>query len=196
MIFGYARCSTNESRQDIDRQVRELKKAGCEKIYLEYEHGDSAVKGQLESLFADIPEGGTIKATEVTRLTRSTRQLCELIERIKRQRLMLEILGSIRVDCRRGEIDPMTTAFLQISGVFAELERAMTVARVKSGLANARAKGKKLGRPAISRDKLPAVFFKFYPDWKGGRMNKTEFARLVGVGRDTLNRYIKLVEAG
>ena len=44
MNFGYARCSTNESRQDIDRQVRELKAAGAEEVYLEYEHGDSAVK--------------------------------------------------------------------------------------------------------------------------------------------------------
>ncbi|MDL2318723.1 recombinase family protein [Eubacteriales bacterium OttesenSCG-928-A19] len=194
MIFGYARCSTNETKQDIDRQVRELKKAGCEKIYLEYEHGDSAVKKELESLFSDIPMGGTIKATEVTRLTRSTRQLCELIERIKNQKLKLEILGSISVDCRNGEIDPMTTAFLQISGVFGELERAMTVSRVKSGLANAKAKGKKLGRPAISKDKLPAAFYKFYPDWKSGRLKKTEFSKLVGVGRDTLNRYIALVE--
>lgn len=41
MIHGYARCSTNESKQDIDRQVRELKQAGAENIFLEYEHGDS-----------------------------------------------------------------------------------------------------------------------------------------------------------
>ena len=46
MIYGYARCSTNETKQDIDRQVRELKAAGAEKVYLEYEHGDSSVKQQ------------------------------------------------------------------------------------------------------------------------------------------------------
>lgn len=194
--FGYARCSTNEARQDIDRQVRDLKRAGCEKIYLEYEHGDAAVKRQLESLLNDIPEGGTIKVTEVTRLTRSTRQLCEFIDQIQEQRLRLEILGSICVDCRSGEIDPMTTAFLQVAGVFGELERAMTVARVKSGLANARAKGTKLGRPPVTRDKLPTLFYTFYPDWKSGRINKTEFARVVGISRDTLYRYIRLVEEG
>lgn len=43
-IHGYARCSTNEERQDIDRQVRELKGQGAEKIWLEYEHGDAACK--------------------------------------------------------------------------------------------------------------------------------------------------------
>ena len=46
MNYGYARCSTNETKQDINRQVRELKAAGAEKIYLEYEHGDSKVKSQ------------------------------------------------------------------------------------------------------------------------------------------------------
>ena len=44
MICGYARCSTSESKQDIQRQVRELKAAGAEQVFLEYEHGDSAIK--------------------------------------------------------------------------------------------------------------------------------------------------------
>ena len=51
MNYGYARCSTNETKQDISRQIRELKANGAEKIFLEYEHGDSAVKQQLSSLF-------------------------------------------------------------------------------------------------------------------------------------------------
>ena len=41
MIYGYARCSTNEDKQDIQRQVRKLKQAGAEQVFLEYEHGDS-----------------------------------------------------------------------------------------------------------------------------------------------------------
>ena len=56
MIYGYARCSTNESKQDIDRQVRELKKAGAETVFLEYEHGDTAIKQQLSSLLEQAQE--------------------------------------------------------------------------------------------------------------------------------------------
>ena len=52
MTYGYARCSTNETKQDINRQVRELKAAGAEEIFLEYEHGDSKVKPQQEAMFA------------------------------------------------------------------------------------------------------------------------------------------------
>ena len=38
MVYGYSRCSTNETKQDINRQVRELKTAGAEEIFMEYEH--------------------------------------------------------------------------------------------------------------------------------------------------------------
>lgn len=48
MIYGYARCSTSESKQDIQRQIRELKASGAEKVVFEYEHGDAKVKQNLE----------------------------------------------------------------------------------------------------------------------------------------------------
>ena len=54
MIRGYSRCSTNESRQDLNRQVRELKAAGAEVVYMEYEHGDAQTKKQLSML--PLPE--------------------------------------------------------------------------------------------------------------------------------------------
>ena len=85
MIYGYARCSTNETKQDIQRQTRELKAAGAEQIFLEYEHGDSAVKEQLSSLLEIAQAGDTILTLEVSRLARSTKQLCEIIETVKEQ---------------------------------------------------------------------------------------------------------------
>lgn len=107
MVFGYARCSTNEAKQDIDRQVRELKSAGAEKIFLEYEHGDSAVKEQLSLLLEQAQAGDTILTLEVSRLARSTKQLCDIIETVKAKHLRLSIVGSIQVDCSNGELDPM-----------------------------------------------------------------------------------------
>ena len=47
MDYGYSRCSTNEGKQDINRQVRELRAAGAQEIFMEYEHGDAKVKSQL-----------------------------------------------------------------------------------------------------------------------------------------------------
>ena len=56
MRFGYGRCSTNETKQDIDRQIRELKQEGAEEVFFEYEHGDSAVKPQLELLLDRVQQ--------------------------------------------------------------------------------------------------------------------------------------------
>ena len=154
MNYGYARCSTNESKQDINRQVRELKVAGAEEIFIEYEHGDSKIKSQQAAMFAQAAASDTIIVLEVSRLARSTQQLCEIIERVREKRLRLVIVGSITLDCRSGQADPMSEAFLQMAGVFSQLELAMIRSRVRSGMENARAKGRQIGRPQVSKEEL------------------------------------------
>ena len=193
MIYGYARCSTNESKQDINRQVRELKAAGAEEIFLEYEHGDSKVKQQQKTMFERATEGDTIITLEVPRLARSTQQLCEIIDCVREKHLRLVIVGSITLDCRDGHADPMSEAFLQMAGVFSQLELAMIRARVKSGMENAKAKGKKIGRPPVTKEDIPAVFMKHYPAFVDGKMNVSEMARVCGVSRPTVYKYLKLV---
>ena len=195
MIHGYARCSTNESKQDIDRQVRELKQAGAENIFLEYEHGDAVVKCQLSSLLEQAQAGDTIITLEVSRLARSTKQLCEIIEAIRAKRLRLVIVGSITVDCSNGEIDPMTNAFIQMSGVFAELELRIIRTRVKSGMANAKAKGAKIGRPTLTADDIPPIFLRHYPAFKNKNLNLSELARVCDISRTTAYKYIDLLES-
>ena len=194
MIYGYARCSTNETKQDISRQIRELKANGAEKIFLEYEHGDAAVKKELEKLFEIVVAGDTIIVLEVPRLARSTKQLCEIIELVKRKQIKLVIVGSITVDCTGGRLDPMSNAFIQMSGVFAELELGMIRERVKSGVANARAKGIKLGRPQLTKDEIPPIFYRHYPAYKNGQLNISELARVCGLSRTTVYKYIKTLE--
>ena len=163
MNYGYARCSTNENRQDIQRQVRELKAAGAEEIFIEYEHGDSKIKSQQAAMFAQAAAGDTVIVLEVSRLARSTQQLCEIIERVREKHLRLVIVGSITLDCRSGQADPMSEAFLQMAGVFSQLELAMIRERVRSGMANAKAKGKQIGRPRFTPEDIPASFLRHYP---------------------------------
>ena len=195
MNRGYSRCSTNEGKQDINRQVRELKEAGADVVYMEYEHGDAKVKSQQQAMFADAEPGDTIIVLEVSRLARSTQQLCEIIERIREKRLRLVIVGSITLDCRDGQADPMSEAFLQMAGVFSQLELAMIRARVKSGMANAAAKGARIGRPQITADNIPATFLRHYPSYKKGQLNVSELARVCELSRTTVYKYIDLLEA-
>lgn len=51
-IYGYARCSTNEDKQDIQRQIRELKAAGAQEVIFEFEHGDALIKQNLRMISA------------------------------------------------------------------------------------------------------------------------------------------------
>ncbi|MBQ4553175.1 MAG: recombinase family protein [Clostridia bacterium] len=193
MIYGYGRCSTNESKQDINRQIRELKTAGAEEVIFEYEHGDAQTKKQLSMLLDTAQPGDTIITLEVSRLSRSTQQLCEIIDTIKCKRLRLVIVGSITVDCRNGEIDPMSQAFIQMSAVFAELELSIIRARVKSGMANAKAKGKKIGRPQTTKEDIPTIFLKHYAAFMDGKMNVSELARGCGLSRPTVYKYLKMM---
>ena len=195
MTYGYARCSTNETKQDINRQVRELKTAGADTLFLEYEHGDSKIKSQQEAMFAQAQAGDTILTLEVPRLARSTQQLCEIIERVREKRLRLVIIGSITLDCREGRADPMSEAFLQMAGVFSQLELAMIRERVRSGMANAKAKGKQIGRPQTTKDSIPAIFLRHYPAYKNGQLNITELSRVCDLSRTTIYKYISLLEA-
>ena len=195
MDYGYSRCSTNETKQDINRQVRELKQAGAEQIFVEYEHGDAKVKSQQQAMFAEAQAGDTIIVLEVSRLARSTQQLCEIIDLVREKHLRLVIVGSITLDCRNGQADPMSEAFLQMAGVFSQLELAMIRARVRSGMENARAKGRHIGRPQVSKEDIPATFLRHYPAYKSKQLNVSELARVCDISRTTAYKYIGLLEA-
>ena len=198
MIYGYARCSTNDTKQDLQRQVRELKQLGVtdETLYREYISGASTKKPEWNKLLATIKEGDTIVVTEVSRISRSTKQLCEIIELIQQRKLKLVIKNSLTIDCTKGEMDPMTKAFLQMSGVFCELEREMTRARVKSGVANAKDKGKQVGRPelTVKHVKENKKFMECYKLWKEGRINKVQIRQLTSLSRTTIDKYIQKIQ--
>ena len=91
MKYGYARCSTNESKQDIDRQIDMLFLQGVkqENIYFEYESGAKVDRVQLNRLLDALEDGDVIITTEVSRITRSTKQLCELVEIAIKKKLCL-----------------------------------------------------------------------------------------------------------
>ena len=194
MIYGYARCSTNEELQDINRQVRELLQLGVPhtNIYREYESGMKTNRVELNRLINTVKSGDTIISTEVSRITRSTKQLCEIIEFAKDRHIKL-VLGTFVVDCTK-ELDPMTEGMLKMMGVFSELERNMISQRVKSGMQNAKAKGRKIGRPTTTAEDIPSVFYKHYPKYKKGEINKAEFSRLCELSYPTIYKYLRIIE--
>ncbi len=193
MKYGYARCSTNESKQDISRQVKELQSMGVDRanVFLEYESGTKINRVELARLLAAVKPCDCIVATEVSRITRSTKQLCDIIETAKSKQLML-IFGTFIVDCTK-ELDPMTEGMLKMMGVFAEIERNMISQRVKSGIANAKSKGKRIGRPQLTASDIPSKVIKTYDLYRAGSINKIDYAKMCGISRPTLDKYLGII---
>ena len=191
MQYGYCRCSTNETKQEINRQVSELIKMGVKKqnIYKEYISGTAECKTELNKILAIIDAGDTLCCTEVSRITRSTRQLCNLVEFAKNKKLKL-VLGTFVLDCTE-KLDPMAEGMLKMMGVFAELERNIISERVRSGMKYAKSKGKKIGRP--KKTDVPKKIKEYASLLETGKINKKDLAVLCGVSRPTLDKYLKML---
>lgn len=195
-IYGYARISTDEVRQHIDRQFRELEAMGVpkENIYYDVASGTKADRIEFNRLLQSVSRGDTIVSTEVSRLTRSIRHLIEIMDFVVEKGLRL-IMGSFIVDCTTDKPDPMTVATIQLMGVFSQLERDMLSARVRSGMANAKAKGKQIGRKVVnSITDIPSAFIKYYALYESGTINKTMLAELTGVSYPTTLKYISILQ--
>lgn len=66
--------------------------------------------------------------------------------------------------------------------------------RVRSGMTNARAKGRRIGRPQVTVDSIPAIFLRHYSAYRNGALNVSELARVCGVSRTTVYKYIGLLK--
>ncbi|WMC94414.1 recombinase family protein [Kineothrix sp. MB12-C1] len=195
--YGYARASTNEDKQDIGRQKRELVTMGIKEnnIFWEYESGSHEDREKLMQLLETVKTGDTIACTEVSRLSRSTKQLCEILEFVEDNHIKL-VVGGFVVDCTGNEIDPMTMGMLRMMSVFSQMEREITIQRIKSGMVNAKAKGKVIGRRKTTTDDIPQSFFRYYPQFTNRNINLSEFSRLSDLSRNSIYKYLKIVENG
>lgn len=193
MIYAYARCSVNESEEEQRQLFTALQASGAEKGIIEYEENDPSDKVTLEMLLEYVRPGDTIITTQVSRLSRNTKHFCEVLNIVHHKRLQLIILGSIDVDCRNGEMDPMSAAFLKMANVFADLESQMMSASVKAGMARAKEHGKSVGRPRTKFEDIPPSFLKHYPALEQGTLNKSEMARLCGISRPTVYKYLRMM---
>lgn len=65
---------------------------------------------------------------------------------------------------------------------------------LKSGMANAKAKGVRIGRPTLTKDDIPSVFYRHYSAYKNGLLNVSELARVCDLSRTTVYKYIQRIE--
>lgn len=197
MIYGYARCSCSEKLglQDISRQYRELEKMGVKKenIFAEYESGTKVDRTQLNKLLSIVEPYSTIITCEASRISRSVKQLIEILDFAKERKIKM-VLGTFIVDFTKSTPDAMTLATVQLMGVFSELERNIISERVKSGMENARAKGKQIGRKIVTVDDIPEKFKKYYVLYKEKKITKEMLSEFCGISYPTCLKYCKMLE--
>jgi DNA invertase Pin-like site-specific DNA recombinase len=151
----YCRVSTTTG-QSVEMQLRDLRQlAGQRGFEIVGEYCDEGVSGssdsrpQLDRMLADAQRGKfqTILISRLDRLGRSLQNLVRLFENFRSWNVALISFGEgLDFSTSMGKL------FYQLSGAFAEFERDCIRERVKAGLRNARAKGKRLGRPCVSVD--------------------------------------------
>jgi len=140
MILGYARVSTLD--QCLDRQLDQLKEHGCERIYLEKITGRKRKREELNRMLDQIRKGDVVVITELSRLSRSTKDLFQIVEIIRKKEAEFVSLKEPWTN---------TTAagnfmFTIVAGVN-QFESDIARQRTQEGLAAARARGRKGGRP-------------------------------------------------
>jgi DNA invertase Pin-like site-specific DNA recombinase len=140
MLIGYARVSTQD--QNLDLQVEALNKIGCEKIFEEIVSGIKTDRQNLNEALSYLRPGDSLVVWRLDRLGRTLKQLIELINTLKERGIgFMSITEAIDTTTPTGQF------FFHITAAFAELERDLIRERTKAGLASARARGRKGGRP-------------------------------------------------
>ena len=185
----YGRVSTKT--QDTENQLRELRKVarrhGWKVSHKYIDQGISGAKGrdqrpEYDQMLTDAvrKEFDVIMAWSVDRLGRSLQHLLGFLDEIHAKGIHL-YLHQQGVDTTT----PAGKALFQMTGVFAEFERAMIQERVKAGLERAREQGKVLGRPKVS-PKVERAIVKARRQGKGIRKIASE----VGCGVSVVQRVV------
>jgi DNA invertase Pin-like site-specific DNA recombinase len=185
MLVGYARVSTQD--QTLALQQDALQQAGCERIFTDTASGARADRPGLEQAIAFARPGDTLVVWKLDRLGRSLPHLIETVRNLEQRGIGFKSLTE--------QIDTTTSGGKLIFHVFAalaEFERDVIRERTQAGLAAARARGRRGGRPkaaALNTAKKVALAQRLYEDESN---TIDDICRVLGVSRATLYRHIRV----
>ncbi|MCC9167890.1 recombinase family protein [Pontibacter harenae] len=185
MKIGYARVSTQD--QKLELQTDALSHYGCDQLYKEKKSGKSKDRPELEKMISQLRAGDTVVVWKLDRLGRSLRDLIDLVSEFQERGVDFVSLQ-----------DGINTATATATGRFtfnifaslAEFEREIIRERTNAGLAAAKARGRRGGRPkglspaATEKARTAKVLF------DAGNRSVGEIAKILGIGRATCYRYI------
>ncbi|MGY0788053.1 recombinase family protein [Azospirillum argentinense] len=182
MLIGYARTSTLDQKAGIEAQARDLKAAGCERLFQEQVSSvDVANREQLVLALEFVREGDTLVVTKLDRLARSVAHLMSILEALKAKGASLRILN-LGLDTST----PTGKLMLTMLGGVAEFEREIMLERQREGIAKAKAEGKYKGRKPTAQAKADEV-----KTLRAQGIGASEIAKRLGIGRASVYRILE-----
>ena len=192
-IYGYARVSSKE--QNLDRQIKELKEFNKDIIlFADKESGKDFNRKEYEILKRIADNGDTIVVKEMDRLGRNKEMIKEELEYYKNKGVRVIILDipTTKMDLSNMEegiakemLKMINNILVEVLSTMAEQERKKIKQRQREGIATAKNKGVKFGRPSIEIDDN---FKNIYKQWKDGKIKAVEAMELTGLTKATFYR--------
>jgi DNA invertase Pin-like site-specific DNA recombinase len=180
-LIGYARVSTDDQNPDL--QLDALRDAGCIKVFVDTASGALDQRPELARALDQLRPGDTMVVWKLDRLGRSLRDLIETIRALEEQQVAFRSLQeSIDTSTPGGRL------VFHLFGALAEFERELIRERTRAGLAAARARGRKGGRPRSLTPERLEVARDLYERRKHPI---SVIAATVGVSRSTLYRALR-----
>ncbi len=207
MIFGYMRISTQKEKQTTDRQRITLEQYAIANKFQFDELIEERISGtiqadhrpQYNNLKSKLRKDDILIITDIDILGRSADDVIMEFKKLKADGIRVIALDTPYLNEWEKVQDSslynmIADIFITLKAHMAQQEREKTIERINQGLAVAKAKGKQLGRP---KAELPKDFIKEYNKFKNGGyggMSAIVFAKMLGIGRSTLYKYIKILE--
>lgn len=177
--IAYARVSTNE--QELHRQLDALEAEGYDTIFKEKYTGTKKDRPELTRLRETVREGDTVIVESLSRLGRNTLDILTVVEEWSRQGVKFKSLKE-----NLDSSNPTGKAMMGMLAVIAQLERDLIAERTREGLASAKKRGSKLGRPSLDKDKVKTAL-KMYDS---GEYTVKEILTATGISQGKLYKEI------
>ena len=180
--LGYARVSTADQNPDL--QVDELTAVGCHQVFVGRASGARTDRPQLAEVLDRLRLGDTLVVWRLDRLARSLRELIEVVSGLEKRGDGLRSLHE-QLDTTR----PGGKLVFHLFGALAEFERDLIRERTQAGLAAARTRGRKGGRPTVMTPRKIARARELYDQ---GDLIIAEIAKTIGVSRASIYRHLPM----
>jgi DNA invertase Pin-like site-specific DNA recombinase len=184
MNVGYARVSTKE--QTAALQIDALKQAGCAKIHTEIVGGAVRVRPVLERLLADLRPDDVLVIWKLDRLGRSLKHLIETVNGLLARGVGLKSLND-PIDTTTPQGRPVFNIFASL----AEFERDLIRERTQAGLAAARARGRRGGRPKGLPARAESTACAAETLYREGKLSAQQIADRLSIVKSTPYAYLR-----